>query len=179
MPIWFWPGFSLPVLVLISRIGMHGERRPAEEKSDGTIAFALSKPCQYCFAAVAVLLGYTALPLFLYTPGAPGVVGALGLLLSASVFMFSLPGTLVAAPDGLRQTYWLRAEKFIAWDEIREIRDLGHRGALLILGARKKSIIYSSPMAGRPRLIQELKQHCGDDIPDFALAWKRGSAIKP
>lgn len=90
----------------------------------------------------------------------------LGML--AIQFSLSIPGSIVIAQDGLKQLYWFRNTKRIRWAEIVEINTGQKSRTVTITGINGSKIVHSTHLADRPRLLLELKNHCGDNLPpDF------------
>jgi hypothetical protein len=88
--------------------------------------------------------------------------------LGALAFLIELPATIVAGSDGLEQVYWFRRNKRIGWGEIVEINTGEKSRVVTITGADGTKIIHSRQLTDRPRLLLELKRHCGDNLPpDF------------
>jgi hypothetical protein len=82
--------------------------------------------------------------------------------------LFSFPGTIVVTREGLEQIYWLRPEKRIRRCEIAEIKTSKSRGAVVITSGDGTKIVHSFHLVDRRLLLQELKEHCGSELPpDF------------
>jgi hypothetical protein len=82
--------------------------------------------------------------------------------------LFSHPGTIVVTREGLEQIYWLRPRKRVRWGEIAEIKTSKGRGAVVITSGDGTKIVHSFHLVDRPRLLLELKEHCGSELPpDF------------
>ncbi|MGP8270496.1 MAG: hypothetical protein ACLQLH_10555 [Terracidiphilus sp.] len=81
--------------------------------------------------------------------------------------LFSFPGTIVVADDGLEQRYWFRMDKRIGWKNIEEIKSVKW-STVTITGTDGTKIVHSPMLADRPRFLLELKRHCGEELPpDF------------
>jgi hypothetical protein len=95
---------------------------------------------------------------------------AAGVLISSALFMvlFYIPETIVVTDEVVEQVYWLRGNKRIRWNEIVEINSGKTDKLVTITGADGTKIIHSLRLADRERFLQELKQHCGENLPpDF------------
>lgn len=78
------------------------------------------------------------------------------------------PGTIVITADGLEQVHWLWKNKLIQWSEIEEINTGEKSRAVTITATNGTKIVHSRQLPDRPRLLFELKQHCGENLPpDF------------
>ena len=84
---------------------------------------------------------------------------------AAVAYLFAFPGTIVATWEGLEQLYWLRPEKRIRWDEIAEIKSGGNTGTLTIKKADGTAIVHSVRLPDRERLLDEIRLHCGSNLP--------------
>jgi hypothetical protein len=81
---------------------------------------------------------------------------------------FTFPDTIIVKADGLEQIAWLRRRRQIRWADIVEI-NTGEKGRTVsIIGADGTKIVHSRQLPDRPRLLMELKKHCGENLPsDF------------
>lgn len=88
--------------------------------------------------------------------------------LGALILLFSIPEALIVSPEGLRQVYWLRPNKFIPWAEIVEINTGKKTKLVTILAANGTKILYRGGIANRPLLLSMIKRYCGENLPpDF------------
>jgi hypothetical protein len=88
--------------------------------------------------------------------------------LGALFIIFDFPGTIVVTRDGLEQKYWFHKRKRILWKEIVEIETCVLNEAVKITSMDGTKIVHSYLLADRLRLLLELKQHCGEELPpDF------------
>ena len=80
----------------------------------------------------------------------------------------SFPGTVVITGSCLQQVYWFRRNKRIRWQEIVEINTGEKSHTVIITGADGTKIVHVRQLADRRRLLLELKNHCGEELPpDF------------
>jgi Bacterial PH domain len=72
------------------------------------------------------------------------------------------------ASDGLQQVSWLWKNKRIRWEDIVEINTGGKSRTVTITGSDGTKIVHSRVLPDRPRLLIELRHHCGENLPsDF------------
>lgn len=84
------------------------------------------------------------------------------------VIAASFPATIILSTDGLQQVSWLWKDKRIGWSEIVEINTGEKSRTVTVTGADGTKIVHSRQLSDRPRLISELKHHCGHSLPqDF------------
>ncbi|MGC1782395.1 MAG: PH domain-containing protein [Acidobacteriaceae bacterium] len=144
-------------------------RSSATELSDGRIEFA---PHRLVSAAWILLVLYSvdiAFDFLKNSHGKPFNLEAAACTVFFTVgILFSMPEALVISRDGLQQTYWFRKSKRIRWEEIVEINTGKKDRTVKITGADGTQIAHSRQLADRARLLKELKQHCGENLPpDF------------
>jgi hypothetical protein len=84
-----------------------------------------------------------------------------GLLLF--MIAFSFPDTITVTDHGIEQIAWLWKHKRIRWTDIVEITAGG--GMLTITGADRTNIVHTRQLPDRPRLLTEIKRHCGENLP--------------
>ena len=95
-------------------------------------------------------------------------MGATALGMLALVVAFSFPHTIIVMADGLQQITWLRRKKQIHWGDIVEINTGERSRAVTITGADGTRVVHTHQLPDRPRLLMELKVHCGENLPpDF------------
>lgn len=91
-----------------------------------------------------------------------------GVWLIAFLEIVSFPGTIVVTRDGLEQVYWLQWNRCIRWSDIVEIKTGKGGGTVSITSTEGTKIVHTGQLADRPRLLLELKRHCGSELPrDF------------
>jgi hypothetical protein len=88
--------------------------------------------------------------------------------LAAVALILDLPASIVVSAEGLEQIYWFRRRKRIRWNDIVEIESGQKDGTVTITSADGTKIVHSRFLADRRRFLLELKQYCGDELPqDF------------
>ena len=96
------------------------------------------------------------------------IVTAVAFASVAIALLISFPGNILADSEGLQQTYWIWKSKRIRWAEIVEINTGDKSRTVTITGADGTKIVHSRQLPDRPRLLWELKRHCGEQLPaDF------------
>jgi hypothetical protein len=83
-------------------------------------------------------------------------------------FLVSFPASIIVSGEGLEQVYWFRPRKRIGWSEIVEI-EFGPKDRLVtVTGSNGTKIVHTRFLADRARLLQEIRRHCGEELPpDF------------
>ncbi len=162
----FWVAL---VLVVLSLSGHLNNRRLAKVLDDGRVEFAPSwiGVSAWIFIALRLALGAAReLTQDMAHPWSFTAGALLGLVVLGS--FFGLPGTIVVTIEGLVQVYWLRRNTCIRWNEIVAIKTGETGGTVTVSGRDGTQIVHSRGIADRPRLLQELKRHCGENLPsDF------------
>lgn len=149
-----WMAFSL-----------FGSRRPARVINEGRIEFAPSRLAIWAWLYIIGFLATPAIKELTHHHGnqwAPMVVTCFGL--AALSIVSSFPETIAVTDEGLEQIYWLQKNKRIRWDEIEEIK-AERWGTITITGKDGTRIAHNVFLADRPRFLQEIKEHCGDELP--------------
>ena len=96
------------------------------------------------------------------------IVTAVGFASVCIMLLTSFPGTIVIDSNGLQQIFWTRKNKRISWGDIVEINTGEKRRTVTITGVDGTKIVHSRQLPDRQRLLWELKQHCGEQLPaDF------------
>jgi hypothetical protein len=160
----------LPGLAILLLFGRIGNREPARVLRDGA---RIELPtCRVAFWSWILVIAFLVQafvrrlirahlgPLDLLTEG----VFALGALSLLSM----LPATIVVTEEGLEQVFWLGRNRRIRWENIEEV-DTGNKGQTVSIKAVDGTTIrHTGQQVDRPRLLLELKQRCGEDLPpDF------------
>ncbi len=170
----------MPVLALLVLTGGRGDRRPATQLRDGRLEFRPKKTASIAWLVVVVFLAYEATETFLHGQEKPfnlAVAACLGFLMIG--FLCSFPGTVIVGEGSMQQVFWFRKNKRLRWETIVEINAGGKSRTVTITGADGTKIVHSSQLADRPRLLQEIKKHCGENLPpEFLTQVTAGSPIK-
>jgi hypothetical protein len=162
--------FDLALIWML--FGRAGKRGSAKVRSGGRVEFA---PDWIGLGAYPLTIAY-----LIWLAGR-GLIHGHGTLsdvivpcafgLIALSLLFSFPGAVVATGDGLEAVYWFRKNKHIRWDDIAAIEADKKRfmsSTITIIGADGTKIDHSSLLADRPRLLQEIRKHCAENLPpDF------------
>lgn len=141
--------------------------RTARVHSDGRIEFAPNGAAYVAWPLVAgVVVWWFVRNLMDYKRGffELWIEACFGLCAFAVLTMF--PSTVVVSGEGLEQVYWLRKNIRISWNNIVEINTGKKERTITIVAADGTKIEHSSRLADRPRLLLELRQHCGQDLPE-------------
>jgi hypothetical protein len=160
------------ILLIWMLFGRAGKRGSARVLSDGRVAFAPDRIGLGAWPLTIVYLVWLAARDLILSHGKPWDFLAPIVLASCALsFLFLFPGTVVVNAEGLEQIYWFRRRKHIRWEEIDEI-ETDKQSTLFrmitITGVDGTRIVHSWLLADRPRLLLEIKQHCGEDLPpDF------------
>jgi hypothetical protein len=137
--------------------------------SDGRIEFSPNRLAYWAWPLTIVLLAWTATKDLMQSQGRPFELvmgGGVGLL--ALMLLFSFPGSVVITVDGLEEVYWFRTRKRIQWKDVVEINTGEKSRTVTITGADGTRIVHSTQLPDRPRLLMELKNRCGENLPpDF------------
>ena len=159
---------NLPLLVLIAFLILerNGNRRPARVQGDGRIEFTPNRLFLWAWILFALRMAFIGIDFAKHGMDDPwGLAISAGIELGVLGILFSLPGTVVVVDEGLEQVYWFWRNKHIRWKEIVEIAAGEKSFTVTITGTEGTKIIHSRLMADRPRLLLELKQHCGENLP--------------
>jgi hypothetical protein len=137
--------------------------------SDGRIEFSPNRLAYWAWPLTIVLLAWTATKDLTQIQGRSfGFVVGGGVGLLALMLLFSFPGSVVITVDGLEEVYWFRRRKRIQWKDIVEINTGEKSRTVTITGADGTRIVHSPQLPDRPRLLLELKNRCGENLPpDF------------
>jgi hypothetical protein len=91
-------------------------------------------------------------------------------LAAAFLLIYELPGTIVVNDIGIEQRFWIRPNRLIRWNEIEEINTGDRIRIVTVTSSDGTEIVFSKGHADRPRLLREIKQHCGQNFPaDFPV----------
>ena len=143
--------------------------RVAQISNDRRIEFTRNRFAFYAWPPIIVLLIWEAVGELIHSQGKPFELLKAALLgWFALALLISFPGTIVVNNDGIEEVYWFWKHKRIQWKDIVEINTGGKSCTVTITSADGTKIVHSSQLADRARLLLELKQHCGENLPsDF------------
>lgn len=80
-------------------------------------------------------------------------------------FLVDSATSIVVSDTGIEEVHWLGRNKFIRWDEIEEINIGKRTGTITIRSKEKTKIVYSMRPENRVQFLDEIKRHCGDQLP--------------
>lgn len=156
-------------LLLWMFFGEASKRRAAKSLDGGRIEFAPNRYAYWAWPLVVALVVWMAanqLNQSHWKLFDVWIAACLGFL--AIGFLISFPGMVVVTDDGLEQVYWFWKNKRIRWRDIVEINTGKKKPTVTITGADGTKIVHDSRLPDRPRLLLELKQRCGENLPpDF------------
>lgn len=96
------------------------------------------------------------------------IVAQMGMTIVVLLCLLDFPGTIIVSREGLEQRYWFRGNKRIRWSDIVEIESSPNDRMVTVKAANGTKIIHAFIYSGRSRFLQELKVHCGSELPaDF------------
>jgi hypothetical protein len=172
----FWVAFAWIIFGIVG-IGRVGNRRPARVLDEGRIIFAPHWLTIWAWLLFIGCMAWSVPILSKQSQNSPlmqrwnipwNFVFLVCLGLSAVGIFYDLPASIVVSEDGLEQLYWFRRRKHIHWKDIVEIESGQKDRMVTITGADGPKIIHTGFLADRPRLLLEIKQHCGENLPpDF------------
>jgi hypothetical protein len=167
-----WIAHHLLLFVLMAALAIligARNRRSARDLGDGRIEFAPSPMTLVALAVIVTFFAYQAIDFSKRSHGRPfGLVNAAFAGLVALVLLGGFPGTVIVSSHSLQQVYWFWRNKYIRWEDIVEINTGKKNRTVTITGADGTKIVHSRADADRSRLLLELKQHCGENLPqDF------------
>jgi hypothetical protein len=144
-------------------------RQRATVHGDGRIEFARNAYSYLAWILITVSLAWLATRGLLFGKREPlALLQAVGLGLLPVMLLTEFPGTIMITDVGLEQLYWLRRNKRIQWEDIVEINTGEKIRSVTITADDGTKIVHSAGLPDRARLLLELKQHCGDNLPpDF------------
>lgn len=150
-------------------VGSASARRRANDLATGRIEFTPNRRATAAWLIMAAYFGYSVPDQFIYVGHKPlSIFNAVILAVIAISLLVSFPGTILIDSEGLQQTFWAGKNKRIRWADIVEINTGEKSRTVTITGADGTTIVHSRQLPDRPRLLWELKQHCGDELPaDF------------
>ncbi len=164
LPVWI-----LTAAVLISFGGGADKQRKARALQDGRIEFTPNRRSFWAWPLLVVYLIYATISQLMHIHGRPlNLMVAVSLGILTVMIAFPFPGKITVTADGLEQVSWLWKNKRIRWADIVEINTGEKSRTVTITSADGTKIVHSRQLPDRPRLLMELKQHCGENVPsDF------------
>lgn len=139
--------------------------RPVKELSDGRVVLRSNWLGLSWFGMLITILPTSLLS---YLRGHPNWLVTAPVCFFAGSVLFMIPGTITLGSEGLQEHFWLWKDKRIRWGDIVEIESDPKGRSLTIKAVDGKRIVHSSFLSGRPRLLREIKTHCGENLPaDF------------
>jgi hypothetical protein len=161
--------FAVPGALFFSFWGGANKHKKAEVLQDGRIEFSPNRLAFWTWPLLMAYLTYATLSEVLHVPRSPlGLITATLVVTMTIAIAVSFPATIILASSGLEQVSWLWKNKRIRWGEIVEINTGDKSRTVTITGADGTKIVHNQQLADRPRLLFELRQHCGDSLPsDF------------
>ena len=149
--------------------GFFGNRRSARVLKDGRIEFSLHLLTILAWLYVLVFIAISVSKGFMQGQGSLWhFVFFTGLGLTVIGMIFDYPASIVVSEEGLEQLYWFHRRKRIRWEDIVEIESGQKSHTVTITAADGTKIVHTGYLADRPRLLPEIKKHCGDQLPtDF------------
>ena len=155
-------------VVLIYFFSAAHTQRKATYSSNGRLEFTPNKSVFGAWLLMIAYLAYAIATQLKHSRNALDWIGTLGLLAVGALIVAGFPGTIVITADGLEQVHWLWRNKHVQWSEIEEINTGEKSRAVTITATDGTKIVHSRQLPDRPRLLFELKQHCGENLPpDF------------
>jgi len=146
---------------------INGER-PAKECGPGRVELRLNLSGIAMYVMMAAALPFMARTFTHRGAGKLSIVSSSAVLIVIFSILADFPGTLIIGAEGLEEKYWLRKNKRIRWNEIVEIQTDRKSRSVTIKSSTGKKIVHSAFLSGRSKLLQELKLHCGGELPaDF------------
>ena len=159
----------LTAAVLISFWGGADKQRKARALQDGRIEFTPNRRSFWAWPLLVLYLTYATISHLMHIHGRPlNLMVAVSLGILTVMIAFPFPEKIIVTADGLEQVSWLWKNKRIRWADIVEINTGKKSRTVTITGADGTKIVHSRQLPDRPRLLMELKQHCGENLPsDF------------
>ena len=139
--------------------------RTAAELGGGQLQFILNRRAfwgMYGFIALMLyVIGMTALH------GLQSPVDWLLVLLWGGFLLLliaSFPGTIVAGPDGITQTFWLANSRTIPWNDVKQVRIDQKKQRVQIVGKTGKKISHMRQLPDREKFLSLLNEHCPEPM---------------
>jgi hypothetical protein len=145
------------------------EDRRAKVSTTGCVEFAPNRRATAAWLILVAFFAYLVPAQFRHVGSSLlPIVIAVGFALVVGALLTSFPGTILIDARGLQQRFWAWKNKRIRWADIVEINTGEKNRTVTITGADGTKIVHSRQLPDRPRLLLELKQGCGEQLPaDF------------
>lgn len=170
--IWIARDLFAGVLFAVTFIAIWGsadKQRKAVVLPDGSVAFTPNRRSFIAWPMLMVYLVYVTVSLAMHTGRSPfNVMMAVGFGIGTVMFATVFPGSILVKREGLQQVSWLWKNKRVRWEDIVEINTGAKSRIVTITGSDGTKIVHSPVLPDRARLLNELRQNCGDKLPsDF------------
>ena len=157
---------AVPAFLIWNLYYRKSNRSSAKELSDGRVEFPPSQWTLMIWPLLVVYSAYRVIMRLEHRHASQADLISIAILGFAFLeHLISFPGTVAVTRDGLEQIYWFRKTKYVRWSEIVEINTGDKIARIEITGTDGTKIIHSKNLADRARLMLEIKQHCGDNLP--------------
>lgn len=156
------------IVVAVAWFGRAGRNRKATPLNDGRLSFSPNRRALLAWLLIEGDLAWVAIYHWRHAHGNfDFATAALWTVLFGSLFVM-VPETILVGPEGLEQVFWFSRNKRIRWGEIVEINTGEKSEMITIKSAKGTTIVHSKRLPDRERLLREISQHCGDELPsDF------------
>lgn len=166
------------VLVTLCFLADAPKNRKANVSATGRVEFAPGRRATVAWLILAAF-SVTVIPAqFRRMGGDPfSIVIPVAIASVAISLLTSFPGSILIDSEGMQQRFWAWKNKRIRWTNVVEINTGEKSRTVTISGADGTKIVHSRQLPDRPRLLWELKRHCGEQLPaDFPREPVSGSA---
>lgn len=150
-------------------LGSADKRRAANVLSDGRIEFTRNRLAYCAWPVIIVLLSWEFVGELMQCFAKPSHLLNAAILGWFAFWLFTwFPGTIIVSDYGLEEVRWFWKHKRISWKDIVEVNTGNKHRIVTITGEDGAKIVHSGLLVDRPRLLLELKRHCGANLPpDF------------
>lgn len=162
--------FMVTGAVLLCVWGRADKQRKATTLDDGSVMFSPNRRSFFAWPVLIVYLIYATVTQVRHLHGSP--LHLIPSVLTGSVAVMiavSFPATIIVASDGLQQVSWLWKNKRLCWKDIVEINTGEKDRTITITVLDGTKIIHDRVLPDRPRMLVELRQYCGDNLPSHFL----------
>jgi Bacterial PH domain len=140
--------------------------RGAKELPGNRVKFGPNWTGFACLGVIVTMIPATVRMFWHLRWGLLDLVMPVGMSILLVGFLLELPGTITVSDQGLKQQYWFGRNKRIGWSDIAEIHSGPKDRSIAVTGTDGTRIGHSFFHSGRGRLLKELKQHCGSELPE-------------